>query len=177
MKSRQLSFSCSEKVYQLIKSKSDENEVSVSQQVSDYLDLLIDEAYIDNVGHAIVTMNTTTIDIKLEEQTVALEVMAKNTKVSVLSALTAHLTTQTKLLTDLINDKITPIGLVLPDNFADSTLTSDDDFIDWDNDIYETAIRLLNKYILFLNQHNHTISLDDSERLVTLIGDATVELA
>lgn len=172
MKSRQFSFSCSEDIFQLIKTKSEENGVSMSQQVSDYLDLLKDEMYIHNVGQAMVEVNTTTLDTKLEDQTVALEVIAKNTKVSVLSALTA----QTKLLTDLINDKITPIGLVLPDNFADHpTVDTDDDFIDWHEDIYETAIRLINRYTLLLNQHNYTMSVSDMEHISTLIGNATVK--
>lgn len=91
------------------------------------------------------------------------------------SQVTGEITQQTKLLTDLINDKITPIGVVLPDLSVNGiiALDTDDDFIDWHEDVYETAIRLINRYVLFLNQHNYTISAEDTERIVCLVGDTT----
>lgn len=95
------------------------------------------------------------------------------------SQVTDEITQQTKILTDLINDKIIPIGVVLPDLSVNGiiALDTDDDFIDWHEDIYETAIRLINRYILLLNQHNYTMSVSDMEHISTLIGNATVKPA
>ena len=150
-----------------------DNKVSLSEEICSTLKELKDKEVLTIMANAFLDRNTTAATNKLEEQTVALEVAAKNTKLAVMSAITA----QTKLVTDLINEKIKPVGVVLPDNCADSTspTSNDDDFIEWHEDIFESAIRLINRYLLLINDHNYTISVADTEQIVHLIGNSTVK--
>lgn len=175
MATKRITFTCPEDILGELQANADINKVSLSEEICNTLDRLRQQEVLTIMANAFLARNTAATDTKLEEQTVALEVAAKNTKLAVVSALTA----QTKLLTDLINDKITPVGVVLLDNFAEGILNAvdDDDFIDWNDDLYATAIRLVNRYVTLLHQHNYTINDSNRECLATAIGDATIKLA
>lgn len=173
MTTKRVTITLPEELLDELQSNALDNKVSLSEEIANTLKELKDKQVLTIMANAFLDRNTVAATSKLAEQTVALEVAAKNTKLAVISLISE----QTKLLTDLINDKIKSVGVVLPDNFAAGLLdATDDDLVEWNDDLHAVADRLINRCVVYLHSHNYTIEQTDLEALAQTMGNATIKL-